>query len=46
MVGGKIMNKTSRIFVAGHRGLLGSAILRRLIDQGYNNILTAGRKYN
>ena len=37
------MDKNSKIFVAGHRGLLGSAIVRRLIDHGYNNILTAGR---
>jgi GDP-L-fucose synthase len=34
---------TSRIFVAGHRGLVGSAIVRRLQSLGYTNILTATR---
>ncbi len=33
----------ARIFVAGHRGLVGSAILRRLSSAGYENILTATR---
>ncbi len=33
------MNKTSRIYVAGHRGLVGSAILRRLDTGGYENIV-------
>jgi GDP-L-fucose synthase len=37
------MNLTSRIFVAGHRGLVGSAIRRRLDQLGYTNILTATR---
>ena len=31
------------IFVAGHRGMVGSAIVRRLQAVGYSNILTAGR---
>lgn len=30
----------SPIFVAGHRGLVGSAIMRRLLELGYNNLLT------
>ena len=34
------MNKTSKIFVAGHRGMVGSAILRRLEQSGYTNIIT------
>lgn len=34
---------TQRIFVAGHRGMVGSAIVRRLQALGYENILTAGR---
>jgi len=33
------MNKDSRIFVAGHRGLVGSAITRQLVSQGYSSIL-------
>jgi len=37
------MQRHNRIFVAGHRGLVGSAILRRLEAEGYDNILTAGR---
>lgn len=31
------------VFVAGHRGMVGSAIVRRLQALGYRNILTAGR---
>jgi GDP-L-fucose synthase len=34
------MNKDSRIFVAGHRGLVGGALLRRLQADGYPNLLT------
>jgi len=34
---------TSRIFVAGHRGLVGSAIVRRLSSAGFRNVLTATR---
>jgi len=38
------MDKRARIFVAGHRGLVGSAIVRRLRSGGYENLLTAGRE--
>ena len=38
------MNKDSRIFVAGHRGLVGSAVLRRLSDAGHKCLLTATRE--
>lgn len=34
------MNKNSKIYIAGHRGLVGSAILRKLQDDGYTNIIT------
>jgi GDP-L-fucose synthase len=34
------MNKNSMIYVAGHRGLVGSAIVRKLKNLGYNNIIT------
>ena len=37
------MKKGSRIFVAGHKGLVGSAIVRQLKAQGYTNIWTADR---
>jgi GDP-L-fucose synthase len=35
------MNKKDKIFVAGHSGLIGSAIVRRLKKDGYNNLLLA-----
>ncbi len=35
----------ARIFVAGHRGLVGSAIVRRLHALGYSNLLTADRDH-
>ena len=38
------MDKQARIYVAGHNGLVGSAILRRLQADGYTNILTANRQ--
>ena len=37
------MNKDSKIFVAGHRGLVGSAIVRVLNERGYSNIITKTR---
>ncbi len=37
------MDKNSRIFVAGHRGLAGSAIVRALQAAGYDNLLLPGR---
>ncbi|HBT77342.1 MAG TPA: GDP-fucose synthetase [Planctomycetaceae bacterium] len=37
------MDKTSKIFVAGHQGLVGSAIVRRLRRQGYENLLLRNR---
>ena len=33
------MKKESKIFVAGHKGLVGSAIVRALEGDGYNNII-------
>ena len=38
------MKKDSKIFVAGHKGLVGSAIVRNLKDQGYENIITKTRQ--
>ena len=37
------MEKNSKIFVAGHRGMVGSAIARKLHAEGYTNIITATR---
>mgnify|MGYP003331861637 FL=1 len=34
------MNLNDKIFIAGHRGLVGSAILRNLESQGFKNIVT------
>ena len=38
------MQRDSRIFVAGHRGLVGSAICRRLQTLGYANLILGARK--
>ena len=38
------MEKNAKIYVAGHRGLVGSAIVRALQAQGYNNIITKTHK--
>ena len=37
------MKKDSKIWVAGHNGLVGSAILRKLKQDGYTNIITRNR---
>ena len=37
------MRKDARIFVAGHTGLIGSALLRRLEEEGCRNVLTVPR---
>ena len=34
------MNNTSKIYIAGHRGLVGSALMRRLQASGYTNLVT------
>ncbi|HEY1757582.1 MAG TPA: GDP-L-fucose synthase [Bryobacteraceae bacterium] len=38
------MTKKARVFVAGHRGLAGSAIVRKLQAEGYSNLLLASRQ--
>ncbi len=38
------MKKDSKIFVAGHRGLVGSALLRQLKKEGHSNIITRTKK--
>jgi GDP-L-fucose synthase len=37
------MHKNSRIFVAGHRGMVGSAVMRELHRRGYGNVVTCSR---
>ena len=37
------LDRDARVFVAGHRGLVGSAIMRRLEAEGFTNLLTATR---
>src|SRR6476646_5331236 len=41
---GGSMDKQARIYVAGHAGLVGSAVVRRLEADGFTNILTAKRE--
>ena len=35
-----MMEKHAKIYVAGHRGMVGSAIVRALNREGYHNLLT------
>jgi GDP-L-fucose synthase len=37
---GAVMRKNGKIYVAGHRGLVGSAIMRKLTAEGFTNIVT------
>lgn len=37
------MNKSSSIFVAGHNGLVGSALVKKLTQEGYSNLLLSTR---
>jgi GDP-L-fucose synthase len=39
-----MMKTDSKIYVAGHRGMVGSAIVRELKKQGYTNIITRTHK--
>ncbi|WP_439509899.1 GDP-L-fucose synthase [Marinimicrobium koreense] len=38
-----VADKNATVFVAGHRGMVGSAIVRRLHEQGYRNVITRSR---
>ena len=37
------MERNAKIFVAGHRGMVGSAITRRLLAGGFENVVTRTR---
>ena len=39
-----MIKKTDKIFVAGHKGLIGSAIIRKLKSLGYKKIITIDKK--
>jgi len=39
----QIMDKSDKIFVAGHRGMVGSAVMRRLKTQAFSNVVTRER---
>ena len=39
-----MMEKEAKIYVAGHRGMVGSAIIRQLEKEGYHNIITRTHK--
>ena len=39
-----MLKLNSKIYVAGHKGLVGSAIVRELKKKGYTNIITANKK--
>src|SRR6201996_5774203 len=34
------MNKSAKIYIAGHRGMVGSAIYRKFVKEGYTNLIT------
>lgn len=38
------MNIDSKIYIAGHRGLVGSAIVKTLKQRGYKNIITCNKE--
>ena len=39
-----MINIRSKIFIAGHKGMLGSSILRILKKKGYKNLITVEKK--
>ena len=39
-----MINSNSKIYIAGHKGLVGSAILRKLKDKGYKNVIFSDKK--
>ena len=39
-----MINFKSKIYIAGHNGLVGSAIVRKLKQKGYNNLISRSKK--
>ena len=39
-----MIKKKSKIFVAGHKGMVGAAIIRKLKVRGFSNIITRDKK--
>lgn len=39
-----MIDKNSKIYIAGHKGMVGSAIWRTLTKKGYNNLIGASSK--
>ena len=39
-----MIEKDAKIFIAGHRGMVGSAVLRKFEKEGYTNIITRTRQ--
>ena len=39
------LSKKTKIFLAGHNGMVGSAILKKLRDNGYKNIIIRNRGF-
>ena len=39
----KYITKDNKIFIAGHKGMVGSAIARNFRDNGYHNLFTVNR---
>lgn len=39
-----MMHKSAKIFIAGHKGLVGSAITRHLLHEGFNNLISRNRE--
>ena len=39
-----MIKKTDKIFIAGHNGLIGNSILKKLKNLGYKKIITAEKK--
>lgn len=40
----KALKKEAKVFVAGHRGLVGSGIVRKILAEGYSNVVTKTRQ--